>query len=209
MANVQLSWLTDPVLTEVSSAVVETPRLSASIGDTLDERTAYYEIFLRNGPDLLSGTALSVGFYTGLDLSHNVRTDAEPGAYESIYGWANISESGRPMGVFTVFGFDNSDVSYISKFKDGSMSAEELALFHHNWLQGSSPLNAIKLSVAKTYTSSGYTTSDNLETSGASGVATDNSRPGVLKVLIGVRFPSTVSPSVLRFRHNVCYEEAL
>jgi hypothetical protein len=196
---VELSWLNNSSL-ESGTIIYERPVFEGLISDSLEDRILYYEMFLRNNGE---ASALNLGFYI-----------------ESIEGGFNFLEclrwgsldpdpDGKPYGVFTVFGVDESDNSFIEKFKDNSITAEELIVFHHNYLQGTGIANKINLSASRVFLTGGtYGNVSGLESAGGTGTSIDGSKPGVLKVLVGVRMPNTVSPVRIRFNHKVFYEES-
>jgi len=204
MSIVNLSLLKSVDLGGESELIFEVPKFIGSIADSLEDRIFYYEMFLRNNgnEDELDPVAYDLGFYiTSPDDSSN---------FEECLRWGSLDPDvdDRAYGLFTVFGLNVDNESYIEKFKENTITPEDLSLFHHHWTQGTGPVNKIKLSVAKIPTLSGLQYADNLDVADGGSATVDGSKRGSIKVLVGIRMPATVSPIRFRFRHCIFFEEA-
>lgn len=199
----RLSILNDSAVMGEESLIAETVRLSASSSDGLTDRIKYKEFWVKNnGPD----TAYNFGFYLGPYGSASDENNKE-----ILLRWASMEDgTGRPYGLFTVWGYSPTGISHVSTFKNNTISINDLKRFQHNWLQGSSASTALKLGSTRTWNGTSNQLQDNLLSYNDSVALNGNGeRPGLIKVLVGLRVPEGASANRLLLNHLLYYEEAV
>lgn len=214
MSNIELSWQNSVAVSNSANIIDDLPSLSGTISDPLPaDRIDYKIMYLRNnGPTSIDGTpvdgnAYNLGFYVrpyGPEHSDNYN-------FEDVIQWSQLQDAdGRAYGIFTVFGYDSSSNEWITQFINNTISPSSLAMFQHNWVQGTSPSNSIKLDTAYTYNNgaasrigdfpvydSSYATSSYGETN------------GILRVCFGVRVPDGIDATRVLLNHTLYYEEGI
>ena len=209
-SNIQLSWQSAAELGAISDLVIENKSNSINSSGTIAERTWSELYWLKNlGKtivDLTDPVAYNCGFYldnlpsfSSLDIS-----------LPEILRWSSVIDAdGLPCGVFTIFGFDSDGESYIEKYLDESITAEEMYFFSHNWIQGQSRLDQIPLDTARRY----IDTTTFIQTNELEGVVETFSanafgeKAGILRVMVLIRVPSGIEAKKLSFIHKIGYDE--
>lgn len=215
MSRVELSWLNAPTITSPSDVIEEMPSISGNISDPLAARVIYKIMYLRNnGPSVVDATsvdpvAYNAGFYVqpwGPEHSDNHN-------FEDLIQWSQLLDpTNRPYGAFTVFGYDDAagTNSYIDRFIADTITAGELALFQHNWVQGSSAASSIGLEAAYRYDGSTYAQGKHFEAYNTPAVSIGTGEgKGLLRVCFGVRIPDSISATRVLTNHSLFYEEAI
>lgn len=208
MSKIQLNWSTDIESTDSSTLLLNTPKLSGSISDDIDNRIVYTTMYLRNNGSLDgSSTAYNLGFY----LNPYGNEHSKDFNFQNILQWSQLQdEDDKPYGAFTVFGYNSTgSVSYIDSYISNTITANELRLFQHNWLQGSNSINTIKLDSAYRYIDETYVQSTNFEVFNSSLSNANGEKSGLVKVLFGVRIPHSIDPVRILVNHNIHYEELI
>lgn len=216
MSRIELSWLNAPTISSASDVIEEMPSLSGNISDVaVLDRIVYKIMYLRNnGPSVVGSVpvdpvAYNAGFYVqpwGPEHSDNHN-------FEKLMQWSTLSDGdGRPYGCFTVFGYDDNagTNSYIAKFIANTLTPTELSYFQHNWVQGSSAANSIRLDTAFRYDGTNYVENKHFEAYELPSVSIGSSETkGLLRVLFGVRIPNTIEATRVLTNHTLFYEEAI
>lgn len=201
----RVSWIKTADPTAPSSFIREAESVDLSASESLANRIYYSESFVRNtGVTKLYES----GFFISADPINNSYTAL---SLEEALAWSAIEDpGGKPYGVFTVFGYQDSSgvVSYIDKFKNDTITADELRAFQHSWTQGTRSFNKIKKEVCYTYQDGTYSQSNVLPV--YSNINIDNAageNNGILKILFGVRLPDTANVGRILINQEFYYQD--
>jgi len=203
---IELTWSKSSDILGEGSLLTEGVQIEGSISGTLPERVQGSTVYLKNNSNI-EDTDLSTAF----DLGLYCKAYAEGYSFEQILEWSRLLDADdKPYGVFIVFGYDESDVSYIEKALDNSITAEELSKFHINYSQGRNFYNSIKLDVVNTFNEGSYSKTKNFKTFSVLGGAepTTGDATGLLKVCILTRIPDSIDATRVLLGLSVSYEEA-
>lgn len=148
---VQISWNSSA---QGQDGITEIQELISSAGN---ENTN--TLYIRNNSN---SSAYEFGIYISPSSYFHIDEDMDADSidherFELLMRWAQEEHDSLPCGFFTIFGRDESEESYISKYLNETITAEELLTFQHNWLQGRSWDNAIQLDVVDRELPSGAT----------------------------------------------------
>lgn len=210
-SNIQLSWQSVAELDIISDLVIENKSNSINSSGTITERSWSELYWLKNlGKtivDLTDPVAYNCGFY----LDNLPSFDSLDISLPEILKWSSIidSEDNLPCGIFTIFGFNSEGESYIEKYLDGSITAEEMYLFSHSWIQGQSRIDQIPLDTSRRYINTGTFIQSNeleglVETFSANAFG---EKAGILRVMVLIRVPSNIEAKKLSFIHKIGYDE--
>jgi hypothetical protein len=210
-SNIQLSWQSAAELVFISDLVIENKSNSISSSGTIAERTWQELYWLKNLGRTIIDVTDPVAYNCGFYLDNLPSFDSLDISLPEILKWSSIidAEDGLPCGVFTIFGFDSEGDSYIEKYLDEEITAEEMYLFSHNWIQGQSRLDQIPLDTARRYLNTATFTQSNelegvLETFSANAYG---EKAGILRVMVLIRVPSEIEAKKLSFIHKIGYDE--
>ena len=210
-SNIQLSWQSAAELGAISDLVIENKSNSINSSGTIAERTWQELYWLKNLGRTIIDVTDPVAYNCGFYLDNLPSFDSLDISLPEILKWSSIIDDTDelPCGVFTIFGFDGEGNSYIEKYLDAEITAEEMYLFSHNWIQGQSRLDQIPLDTARRYLNTAVFTQSNelegvLETFSANAYG---EKAGILRVLVLIRVPSGIEAKKLSFIHKIGYDE--
>lgn len=210
-SNIQLSWQSAAEIGGVVDLVVDNKSNSINSSGTIAERTWTELYWLKNLGRTIVDIADPVAYNCGFYLDKLPSFDSLDISLPEILSWSAIidPEDNLPCGVFTIFGFDESNESYIEKYLDGTITSEEMYFFSHNWIQGQSRIDQIPLSTSKRYLNTGtYIQSDELEGVGETFSSNEyDEKAGILRVMVLIRVPSGIEAKKLSFVHKIGYDE--
>jgi hypothetical protein len=211
-SNVQISWQSQAVIASSSELILSSVNETVdSSSEFVNSRTVTKEVYLKNLGKNVTGAYDSTGYSAGLYIVGEDGPLVSSNSLETLLSWASMldDDDGLPCGIFSIFGYDDSDASYITKYNDGIITAEELTLFQHNWLQGSNFMNRLELDVARRYLSvDNYKQDSDFESLNSEDTINSfGERSGCLKVLVVIRIPKDQRANRLSFRHSLGYEE--
>lgn len=210
-SNIQLSWQSAAEIGTITDLVIDNKSNSINSTGTLEGRTWTETYFLKNLGRTIVDVADPIAYNCGFYLDSLPIFESLDVSLPEVLSWSSIidPEDGLPCGVFTIFGFDESDVSYIEKYLDASITAEEMYMFSHNYIQGQDRLNQIPFNVAKRYFDTDtYASSEDFE-----GIVETHDpnefdeRSGVLRVMVLIRVPEGITARKLSFVHKIGYDE--
>jgi hypothetical protein len=210
-SNIQLSWQSAAELGSISDLVIENKSNSINSSGTIIERTWQELYWLKNLGRTITGLTDPVAYNCGFYLDNLPSFNSLDISLHEILTWSSIIDDadGLPCGVFTIFGFDSEENSYIEKYLEASITAEEMYLFSHNWIQGQSRLDQVPLDTARRY----LNTTVFIQTNELEGVDetfsanTYDEKAGILRVLVLIRVPSGIEAKKLSFIHKIGYDE--
>jgi hypothetical protein len=210
-SNIQLSWQSAAEIGGIVDLVVDNKSNSINSSGTIAERTWTELYWLKNLGRTIADIADPVAYNCGFYLDKLPSFDSLDISLPEILSWSSIidPEDGLPCGVFTIFGFDELNVSYIEKYLGETITSEEMYLFSHNWNQGQSRIDQIPFEVARRYLNTAtYIAEKNFE--GIVETHTPNGfqeRSGVLRVMVVIRVPQEITAKKLSFVHKIGYDE--
>ena len=204
-SGLQISWNLNGPEPIANNTIVDAIRVGASTTDVdLASGGAGKVLFISNRGNL-NPEFSSNGFEAGLYV--NGYSQGADRSMERMLQLATIEDSGMPCGLFLIFGYDETEDSYIEKYIDNTITAEELLKFQINWSQGWSINSRIRFSEVKRYIGTpGYVISDTF-----SNAQTPSNEylesAGVLKVAMVLRYPEGYEPQRFLVNLNFYFEE--
>lgn len=195
-----ISLLKESSISDENSVITDGFRLEANTTDPIADRIKYSISWLKNNTVGPNSIAYNLGFAI-LPYQNE---------FEKILQWGSLTDNDdKPYGAFTVFGFDDSGNSYIDKFINNSITKEELAVFHHNWTQGTDKSNQISLKVSNIFEDNTYKKNRNLVSFNPNNPHPSTSESnGLVRVLFGVRLPD-FETAAIGLKHKIFFEEEL
>jgi hypothetical protein len=206
-SGLQISWNLNGPEPVAGNTIVDAVRVATATSDSGFESGGAGKLLFISNKGNLNGLFSSTGFQGGFYA--NTYSQGADSSMERLLKLGAIEEFGMPCGLFLIFGYDEADESYIEKYKDGVITAEELKRFQVNWSQGWSIGSRIKLSAAKRYLgTAGYVVSDNFGNAQLP-VNENLESGGILKLALVLRYPSGYEAQRFLINLNFYFEEEL